>query len=315
MTWYYLPFISAPATPGWSSPSEESPAPWLTLSGTPTQRPLSWPGWRRRSWIRLLSGLTCAPSTLQRGVAAWLSSLPVSPASRSAAPAASWALTTTVGSGPKSQGSSATWNPTTCSWRTSQELFGQDLPMSSVILPTSGSMRSGVCSPRPPLVRPIDVNGSGLWPTARAQDGTSGSTAHSRADFRPTLKQKVSQWPTPCAATDSRTATASPAALARGFAGTLTDAMRMWPTPTARAAPDCASERDRNSPSLSAIASHHAPTTTTGGSDGKVLNPRFVEALMGLPNGWLTPSTSAATASCPSAPAKPGNNSPTDSAA
>jgi hypothetical protein len=59
-------------------------------------------------------------------------------------------------------------------------------------------------------------------------------------------------------------------------------------------------------------ASHHDPTTTTGGSDGKVLNPRFVEALMGLPNGWLMPSTSAATASYPSAPAKPGNNSPTD---
>lgn len=47
--------------------------------------------------------------------------------------------------------------------------------------------------------------------------------------------------------------------------------------------------------------SHSGPqpvTTPTDGSDGppKVdLNPRFVEALMGVPPNWLTPCTSVAT--------------------
>jgi hypothetical protein len=45
-----------------------------------------------------------------------------------------------------------------------------------------------------------------------------------------------------------------------------------------------------------------------------VLNPRFIEALMGLPNGWLTPSTSAATDSSPNAPQKHYANSPTGQA-
>jgi hypothetical protein len=48
------------------------------------------------------------------------------------------------------------------------------------------------------------------------------------------------------------------------------------------------------------------------GDNGMVLNPAFVEALMGLPNGWLTPSTSAATDSFPNAPALHGINSQND---
>lgn len=60
---------------------------------------------------------------------------------------------------------------------------------------------------------------------------------------------------------------------------------------------------------LAGTASHHDPTTQTAGPNGKVLNPRFVESLMGLPDGWLTPSTSAATALSHNAPPKPGGNS------
>jgi len=98
----------------------------------------------------------------------------------------------------------------------------------------------------------------------------------------------------------------------------LTVQAKMWPTPRA-------SEGFRGTdpphgsggPSLRQVAtgtaSHHAPTTQTDGPSGSataVLNPRFVEALMGLPNGWLTPSTSAATDSCPSVHERHGINSP-----
>jgi hypothetical protein len=94
---------------------------------------------------------------------------------------------------------------------------------------------------------------------------------------------------------------------------TLTDrAVRMWPTPRA-------SEGFRGTdpphgdggPSLRqvATASHHDPMTLTDGPTGMVLNPAFVGALMGLPNGWLTPSISAETDSSHSAPVKHGGNS------
>ncbi len=91
MAWLFLPpqcldsasSASAPESEGSnsdsSSPSQE-PAPFVTLSGTATQRPLSWRGWRTRPWIRRLTGMTLPPSTAARGVAEWISSLPVSPA-------------------------------------------------------------------------------------------------------------------------------------------------------------------------------------------------------------------------------------------
>jgi len=64
---------------------------------------------------------------------------------------------------------------------------------------------------------------------------------------------------------------------------------------------------------LTSIASRHLPMTPTDGPNGPPradLNPAFVEALMGLPPGWLTASISAETDSSPNAPAPHGNCSP-----
>lgn len=59
MSWYYVPGLATTGQPNETSPNE----PWLTLSGKPTQRPLSWTGWKRRPWITNLNGLqTCVPS-------------------------------------------------------------------------------------------------------------------------------------------------------------------------------------------------------------------------------------------------------------
>lgn len=273
-----MPSTSAPATEASNSPSDSPecpPEPWLTLSGTPTQRPLSWHGWRRRTWIRRLSGLTCAPSTLARGLDEWTSSLPGSPANHSRAQASSVALTTSVGSGLPSDGSSVTWDPASCSWRTSPDLFGQGYLTSSPTLPASGSMRSGVCSLRPRWGHRTSANGSGSWPTPTATDCKASGNG-----------QK---------------------AIEAGWAGTLTDqAVRQWPTPTAHDHKDLGgppSQQERHSPGLATIAAHsgrQVETTTPDGPTGSQpvdLNPRFVEALMGVPPNWLTPSTSVETGS------------------
>jgi hypothetical protein len=75
----------------------------------------------------------------------------------------------------------------------------------------------------------------------------------------------------------------------------------MWGTPrasdAARGSDPIRTNAKAGAPTLKSqsIAFPHDPTTSTGGSNGMVLNPHFVEALMGLPDGWLTASTSAET--------------------
>lgn len=200
----------------------------------------------------------------------------------------------TGGSGLPSGVSFVTWDPDSCSWRTSPDLFGQGFLTSSPTLPRWGSMRSGVCSPRPPLAPLTSGSGSGSWPSPKAADGA------------------VRQWATPAAREDQRSPEAHLAMKARMPGGGRTEATsltvqaKMWPTPTSHDPKDLGgppSQHERKSPGLATVASVHGPqavTTPTDGESGspKVdLNPRFVEALMGLPPGWLTPSTSVETGS------------------
>jgi hypothetical protein len=205
MTWLYVPDLPPPSTSApasdcsSSSPGSPGSAPklWVTLSGTATQRPHSWPGWTRRPWTRRLFGTISRPLTAQRGVDEWISSLPVSLANRSAQPGKVEVSMTSDGSGQTLPGSLLTWDRATCSWRTSPDLFGPGSLTSSPTLPSSGSMRSGAVSPRPPLAPLIDGSGSGSgqpWATPRARWRPAAirrahRSAGARASSRP--------WPTP----------------------------------------------------------------------------------------------------------------------
>ena len=309
MTWYYMPSTSAPATAASSLPSdspESLPEPWLTLSGIATQRPLSWRGWKRRTWIERLSGLTSPPSTLARGLAEWISSLPASRANRSAVPVSNEVSMTSDGSGHTLPGSLLTWDRDSCSWRTCPDLFEQVSLTSSPTLPTSGSMRNGDCTPRPRLAHPTNVNASGSWPTPTASDPEGNGFRSGKRSTEPKLAgaaqlfRRPKAWPTPTATDGARLGTLDP----EPKNTTLNHAAQNWTTPKAHDAKsgDCRSERERNTPDLPAQASQHhglpAEMTLTDGVDTSMpvdLNPRFVEALMGVPKGWLTPSTSVET--------------------
>ena len=104
MTWLYLPpdaltqptageacadSRSARASVA-STSASTSPSPaielFVTSSGTPMPRPLSWRGWKTRPWIKRLSGTTLKPSTAKHGVAQWISSMAAIRASLSALP-------------------------------------------------------------------------------------------------------------------------------------------------------------------------------------------------------------------------------------
>lgn len=298
--WLHVPglsesSISAPDTADGNSPSDPwfQRAPSAMSNGTLTPHPFSWRGWQKRGWIRLLSGLTSPPSTVKRGVAGWMSSLPDSHANRSRPPAGNGASTTSVGCGLTLPESSVTWNPATSSWRTYDSLFNTDSPKSSTTLPISGLMRNGVVSRRPPLAPRTVVTAGGAWPTPRARDDQRSPEAHLAMKARMGGRKDVTS---------------------------LTVLAKMWPTPRA-------SDGTRGSDpphgdggmSLKTTvlhnpaASHLDPTTTPDGtptSPRADLNPRFVAALMGLPWDWLIHSTSAETGWSPNAGPKQSGSSP-----
>lgn len=94
-----------------------------------------------------------------------------------------------------------------------------------------------------------------MWPTTLATTDTRGG-AYPRDN--PTLKGAMRRWPTACVtdSKDSARHTTTTGIMAPGTS--LTDAMR----------------------------GHLRPTTPPDGKDTTVLVPEFVEALMGLPEGW-----------------------------
>lgn len=331
--WYYVPnsecLNSAPVTGGFSLDSDpwHGREPWVTASGTPTQRPFSWRGWKNRDWIKRLSGMTLKPSSAQAGVDAWISSLRDSHASHSAQPVSDVVLTMIGGSGPKSRASSAKWDRATCSWRTCHSLFDTDSLTSSMILPKTGSMRNGVCTPQPPLAPLTNANASGLWRTPRAgemQGNGKNSAQHGgiqlkgqarmwpsgdAAETVSSLTVAVKLWATPQAANSNQRAV-NPAASPFGMS--LVDHVKLWPTPRASEGfRGTDPQHGTGGPSLKHIVSHQAVTTSVVGPNGLQrvdLNPAFVATLMGLPPDWLTPYTSAATDSSHNARPKHGHN-------
>lgn len=343
--WLHVPSRALPSAPAqedsssaWDSramPSESGGgiALWVQSSGTPTQRPVSWRGWKTRPWIRLLCGTTLLPSTVARGAAAWISSLPGSRASRGPKSGSGPDVTTLGGSGRSSSPSFAMWDPASCSWKTCQgsllavggsETFSDRWPI-------SGSMRNGSVSERPKSALRTSANGSGCWPTATATDArASGGNPDTTGTHGTTLTDRaVRQWPTPAAfdAGYSVTPEQYETRAARlmeihkngnGAGMRLGTAAQAWPTPVARDAKGPkgragvfqdlgTTARDWLTPTarlgtsgpgihLASQASRPDPTTPTDGPTGSqkaVLNPPFVETLMGWPRGWTDCTRSA----------------------
>ena len=75
---------------------------------------------------------------------------------------------TSDGSGPNLQGSWASYDQSTSSWKTYQGCLFGDFQTFSGTWPSSGTMRNGVVFQRPQWVPPISESESSLWPTPRA---------------------------------------------------------------------------------------------------------------------------------------------------
>ncbi len=260
---------------------------FVTSSGRHTQRPASWPGWKRKNWIRLLSGTTLEPLMASHGVASWIASVGASPVRTSALLARVLASkASALACGASTRESSLRFDPALSSSRTSRRSVRGASTACSPTLPRSGSMRSGFVSERPTPGLPTNESGSSSWPTPNTGESSNG---HGRRGGRPRN--------------------------GRQSGADLSALVKDWPTPGACdwKAASCIGQRRRQL-SEAILSFPHGPQDATTSKDGalsspgaRTLNPQFVEWLMGWPIG-STDCGSSETASCPSK-----RRSPTDS--
>ncbi len=134
-------------------------------SETVSPRPLSWRGWQMRPWHRHLSGTISNPSTADRGAAAFISSLPVIPASPSRFPVSEKARTTPATYGRMSRVSRPRSRPNGSSLKTSPVIS----PLASRTSPetfrqwATGLQRASY--QRRKSAGRIPAKGSSFWPT------------------------------------------------------------------------------------------------------------------------------------------------------
>lgn len=307
-----------------SSSQECPPLPPVTWRGKLMQQRTWSRLWKKASWARLLSGVTLRPLTRIRGVERWISSLLDSPASRFLQLGKESTQKTSDGSGATLTGFFASYDQESCSWRTSQGSLFQGWAQFSGPWPAWGSMRNGECFERPMPGHLTDARASSFsgstptqddpfsgdsWPTpdALARKRVNGGEILSgpkKGEYikdRPTLAALATAWPTPTAG-DSRSSggrDATAKKTGKTHSGTsLTDAARQWPTPAARDYKGANSkehiEKARGRAHMDQLPNfvahgRPAPMTESGGSSGdkpRVLNPAFVEALMGLRTQW-----------------------------
>lgn len=276
--WLYVPPTnmnstacpSVQATPvsisGYPSPSPDIELS-VTSSGKLTRRQLSWPGWKTRPWIRRLYGTICDPSTADRGAAAFISSLPVTPASPSALPESDEAKPTLAICGRRSNELSVKSSQRSSSPKMSKATSIWDLPTSPQAFAGWATAQKRACSHREKRALATAGDASSSWPTPTASD----------AGYMPDLMVGGTVRPT------------SPYHKAQGSSGqySLTNAARAWTQlwRTMRALgwvpiamPPC-SHPVRVSFSIG-----------IGSSIGDLIsNPRFFEMVMGWPIDWTAP--------------------------
>lgn len=206
----------------------------------------------------------------------------------------------------------ARFDPDTSSWRTSQHCLVEGLESFSETWPRSGMMQSGTAYQLPPLALATEETDFGLWPTPTANEDMAermkraenmdGSNKHSLP-----LSRAVKLWPTPTAV-EGRRGNKPPRPWDTGVP--LAQMVAMFPTPTAR---DYRSGRRSDEGWQKRLADSRGwqlndviarfPTPTANRRSGLqshgvniihgLLNPMWVEWLMGFPAGWTVLSSSA----------------------
>lgn len=257
-----------------ASPSPSQPiALCVTSSGKPMQRPLSWRGWQTRPWSQRLSGTICDPLTAEAGAAAFISSLPVIPASHSVMLGSGAARPTRVTFGPKSRASLLKSSRRLSLPKMSKATSIWDLPKSSKAFGRWATAQKRDCLRREKLAQATGVADYSSWPTPTATD----------AGYLPDLMVGAGivqpRSPFDVVSTSSGQYSLSNAARSWTKLWSVIQAMGMRPTSWMPVTPSPSSHQVRVSFRLGK------------GSyiDTLVSNPRFFELVMGWPIGWTAP--------------------------
>lgn len=121
-------------------------------------------------------GMTCKPSTGDRGGEKSMSCAVASPAKTSVPPEKARGLMASEAEcGRRWQELSMRYDRVTSSWKTHRCLWEEDLPESSVILPRCGMIRDGVCWALDISELGICVKGSGWWLPTICKSESKGS--------------------------------------------------------------------------------------------------------------------------------------------
>lgn len=327
MAWMHVPGLSepspsAPESEGLTSASlPHSPTCACGLSlvatsnGKPSAKPCWWPGWRKRPWSRLLSGTTCSPSLSSCFAELWIWWWRGSPASPTPPPGSAEVPMMSGTFGPSPESCSAGSTLGLSSSRTSAGSPRGPPPTSCGSPPTSGTTAgapgSAISRPRAfyrrlRWVRPTNAIESSCWPTVAASDSRASGRASTLSDPANRMKPGVSltdalhQWASASASASDWKGSSRPGQRRRQ----LPDQLHAW-YPTSKAEAYGSSQNGINStrpsagtPSLETMArtgllpsslpaQEREPSGEKSSSAGLVLNPLFVEWLMGLLPGWI----------------------------
>jgi len=307
MSWLFSQALVAASSEDISWDGEQC-ALW---NGTPTQLP-SWCSDRTMAASPpqvSRSGMTFKPLTDDRGEAVLMSFLEAFPVLTSPLPEKAQESTeSSQACGHTWQESLVKYDLNTSSWKTHHCLWEEDLPESSVTLPRWGMMQDGECWERITLPLLIGATESGSLPTPTANSyGTNQGGAQGRkGKIRPSLQTMARKnfWPTPTAAEADKISNQAnyghkglsnhPAIVGKPTRPKRKKSRKgekQWPTPSARDWKDSpgmskegvnpdGSVRKRDDQLARRVFTQE--DTQTGG----LLNPNWVEWLMGWPIGW-----------------------------
>lgn len=198
MVWLFVPGLE-----GLNSDSESllenNIELYVTLSGKPTARPLSWRGWETRPWMKLLYGTISQPLTASRGVESWISLLRATHASLSQSLANEKESQTSGIYGLKLPELSERFNPALYSSKTCLEQLTFDMDIKPNSKAWATELRRDY-SRRLKWGHRIGGSGCSCWPTPRGSENENRTTRHAPSHGNThgkTLAGEAGNWGTP----------------------------------------------------------------------------------------------------------------------
>lgn len=299
MTWLYVPGISSPCVQG-SEDLNSASCSLSTIGERLAEASATWRGkeqqpqawsrrWKQGGFIRHLSGLTCSPSTLNHGVAQFISSLRATPAKTTALPERAQGRTESDFSPLKSAASPKSAGLILSSARTSRGMRTDSLKLSSRHWSDWATSLRQEYSVRPPLATPCGASDCSSWPYDSEGRSSAAMPAHGQL-----------QWPGPDATNRVRDeeTLAKCAAFRKANANQntvplyLAEVAERWAGPKA-SDPEKAGPNMRGSkgdvPLPGQAANWHAPRANDAEKRGEIaLDPR--DGLVSQSEHWMGPN-------------------------